>query len=84
VWNFKDLKSICVLLSRSSPSVLGTGPKPCKGYSAIVLPKGRILVIKKGSASDDSIWFLEVSIWRKMILIGVVSVEFLVFSFSYV
>ncbi|CAD5326094.1 unnamed protein product [Arabidopsis thaliana] len=44
----------------SSPSVLGTGPKPCKGYSAIVLPKGRILVIKKGSASDDSIWFLEV------------------------
>ncbi|XP_010516372.1 PREDICTED: guanylate kinase 2 isoform X2 [Camelina sativa] len=44
----------------SSPSVLGTGPKPCKGYSAIVLKNGRILVIKKGSASDDSIWFLEV------------------------
>ncbi|CAA7060607.1 unnamed protein product [Microthlaspi erraticum] len=44
----------------SSPTVLGTGPKPCKGYSAIVLKQGRILVIKKGSASDDSIWFLEV------------------------
>ncbi|CAF2112603.1 unnamed protein product [Brassica oleracea] len=48
------------LCFRSSPTVLGTGPKPCKGYSAIVLKQGRILVIKKGSASDDSIWFLEV------------------------
>ncbi|VVB06052.1 unnamed protein product [Arabis nemorensis] len=44
----------------SSPTVLGTGPKPCKGYSAFVLKEGRILVIKKGSASNDSIWFLEV------------------------
>ncbi|CAN7128608.1 unnamed protein product [Brassica rapa subsp. narinosa] len=44
----------------STPTVLGTGPKPCKAYSAIVLKQGRILVIKKGSASDDSIWFLEV------------------------
>ncbi|KAG5399738.1 hypothetical protein IGI04_014345, partial [Brassica rapa subsp. trilocularis] len=44
----------------SSPTVLGTGPKPCKAYSAIVLKQGRILVIKKDSASDDSIWFLEV------------------------
>ncbi|KAG2252185.1 hypothetical protein Bca52824_082321 [Brassica carinata] len=43
-----------------TPTVLGTGPKPCKAYSAIVLKQGRILVIKKGSASDDSIWFLEV------------------------
>ncbi|CAN7013757.1 unnamed protein product [Brassica oleracea var. botrytis] len=42
------------------PTVLGTGPKPCKAYSAIVLKQGRILVIKKDSASDDSIWFLEV------------------------
>ncbi|XP_033146474.1 guanylate kinase 2 isoform X2 [Brassica rapa] len=33
---------------------------PCKAYSAIVLKQGRILVIKKDSASDDSIWFLEV------------------------
>lgn len=46
---------------RFTPTVLGTGPKPCKAYSAIVLKQGRILVIKKGSASDDSIWFLEVS-----------------------
>ncbi|CAN8254420.1 unnamed protein product [Cochlearia groenlandica] len=44
----------------SIPTVLGTGPKPCKGYSAIVFKNGRVLVIKKGSASDDSIWFLEV------------------------
>ncbi|VVB04984.1 unnamed protein product [Arabis nemorensis] len=35
--------------------------RPCKGYySANVLKNGRILVSKKGSASDDSIWFLEV------------------------
>ncbi|KAH0918877.1 hypothetical protein HID58_026537 [Brassica napus] len=46
--------------NKSTPTVLGTGPKPCKAYSAIVLKQGRILVIKKGSASDDSIWFLEV------------------------
>ncbi|XP_023639715.1 guanylate kinase 1 isoform X2 [Capsella rubella] len=43
-----------------SPIVLGTGPKPSKGYSASVLKQGRILVIKKGSACNDSIWFLEV------------------------
>ncbi|XP_010523997.1 PREDICTED: guanylate kinase 2 [Tarenaya hassleriana] len=43
-----------------SPTVLGTSPKPCKGYSAVLLKEGRILVIKKGSGPDDSIWFLEV------------------------
>jgi guanylate kinase len=43
-----------------SPIVLGTGPKPSKGYSAFVLEQGRILVIKKGSPRNDSIWFLEV------------------------
>ncbi|CAN6935130.1 unnamed protein product [Brassica oleracea] len=52
----KNINKWCV----STPTVLGTGPKPCKAYSAIVLKQGRILVIKKGSASDDSIWFLEV------------------------
>lgn len=46
---------------RFSPIVLGTGPKPSKGYSAFVLKEGRILVIKKGSPCNDSIWFLEVS-----------------------
>lgn len=59
--NLKYLMSMLVFVSRSSPTVLGTGPKPCKAYSAIVLKQGRILVIKKDSASDDSIWFLEVS-----------------------
>ncbi|XP_010505985.1 PREDICTED: guanylate kinase 1-like [Camelina sativa] len=43
-----------------SPIVLGTGPKPSKGYSASVLKQGRILVIKRGSPCNDSIWFLEV------------------------
>ncbi|KAG7553920.1 Galactose oxidase/kelch beta-propeller [Arabidopsis suecica] len=43
-----------------TPIVLGTGPKPSKGYSAFVLEQGRILVIKKGSPRNDSIWFLEV------------------------
>ncbi|CAH2058445.1 unnamed protein product [Thlaspi arvense] len=58
--------SICVQIhdknsdNRFSPVVLGTGPKPSKGYSAFVLKQGRILVIKKGSTPNDSIWFLEV------------------------
>ncbi|KAG7572790.1 hypothetical protein ISN44_As09g011430 [Arabidopsis suecica] len=38
-----------------TPIVLGTGPKPSKGYSAFVLEQGRILVIKKGSPRNDSI-----------------------------
>ncbi|KAL1187966.1 Guanylate kinase 1 [Cardamine amara subsp. amara] len=42
-----------------SPIVLGTGPNPSKGYSVFVLKQGRILVIKKGSLPNDSIWFLE-------------------------
>ncbi|ESQ52912.1 hypothetical protein EUTSA_v10016777mg [Eutrema salsugineum] len=46
--------------NRFSPIVLGTGPKPSKSYSAFVLKQGRILVIKKGSPFNDSIWFLEV------------------------
>ena len=58
MWILKGFEGVCF---RSSPTVLGTGPMPCKAYSAIVLKQGRILVIKKDSASDDSIWFLEVS-----------------------
>ncbi|KAG8646752.1 hypothetical protein MANES_09G025300v8 [Manihot esculenta] len=42
------------------PTVLGTKPKPCKGHSAVPLNDDRILIIKKGSAPDDCIWFLEV------------------------
>ncbi|XP_002529631.2 guanylate kinase 2 [Ricinus communis] len=42
------------------PTVLGSKPKPCKGYSAVPLNADRILIIKKGSAPDDCIWFLEV------------------------
>ncbi|KAJ9184766.1 hypothetical protein P3X46_004459 [Hevea brasiliensis] len=42
------------------PTVLGTKPKPCKGHSAVSLNDGRILIIKKGFAPDDCIWFLEV------------------------
>ncbi|CAJ2671432.1 unnamed protein product [Trifolium pratense] len=41
------------------PTVLGTKPLSCKGHSA-VLCENRILVVKKGSKSDDQIWFLEV------------------------
>ncbi|WJX78485.1 Guanylate kinase 2, variant 3 [Trifolium repens] len=41
------------------PTVLGTKPLSCKGHSA-VLCENRILVLKKGSKSDDQIWFLEV------------------------
>lgn len=43
-----------------TPTVLGTEPKPCKGHSAVLVNDDRILVIKKGSTSDDCIWFLEV------------------------
>ncbi|XP_050228971.1 guanylate kinase 2-like [Mercurialis annua] len=42
------------------PTVLGTKPKVCKGYSAVLLDDDRILIINKGSAPDDCIWFLEV------------------------
>ncbi|KAH7512467.1 hypothetical protein FEM48_Zijuj12G0093800 [Ziziphus jujuba var. spinosa] len=42
------------------PTVLGTKPKPSKGHSAVVLNEERILIIKKGSNSDDCAWFLEV------------------------
>ncbi|GAV57290.1 Guanylate_kin domain-containing protein [Cephalotus follicularis] len=42
------------------PTVLGTKPKPGKGLSAVPLNEDRILIIKKGSTSDDCIWFLEV------------------------
>ncbi|GMY14200.1 guanylate kinase 2-like [Fagus crenata] len=43
-----------------NPTVLGTKPKPSKGHSAVPLSDGRILIIKRGSSLDDSIWFLEV------------------------
>ncbi|CAI0438246.1 unnamed protein product [Linum tenue] len=42
------------------PNILGTKPKPGKGYSAAALNEDRIVMIKKGSSSDDCIWFLEV------------------------
>ncbi|KAM7260590.1 hypothetical protein ACFE04_011263 [Oxalis oulophora] len=34
-------------------------PKAARGYSAIPINEDRILIIKKGSTSDDCIWFLE-------------------------
>ncbi|GAU50014.1 hypothetical protein TSUD_331670 [Trifolium subterraneum] len=49
------------------PTVLGTKPLSCKGHSA-VLCKNRILVLKKGSKSDDQIWFLEVVAWSKGVI----------------
>ncbi|KAH9648205.1 guanylate kinase 2 [Citrus sinensis] len=42
------------------PAVRGIEPRPCKGHSAVLLNEDRILVIKKGSSSDDCLWFLEV------------------------
>lgn len=42
------------------PTVLGTKPKPCRGYSAVSLNDDRILIIKKGSTPGDCVWFLEV------------------------
>ncbi|RDX69731.1 Guanylate kinase 2 [Mucuna pruriens] len=41
------------------PTVQGTKPVACKGLSAVPL-EDRILILKKGSKSDDQIWFLEV------------------------
>ncbi|AES81370.1 guanylate kinase 2 isoform X1 [Medicago truncatula] len=41
------------------PTVLGTKPLSCNGHSAVLF-ENRILVLKKGSKSDDQIWFLEV------------------------
>lgn len=45
---------------RVCPKVLGTIPKPGKGFSAVPLNEDRILIIKKGSTPDDFAWFLEV------------------------
>ncbi|KAJ8753409.1 hypothetical protein K2173_019808 [Erythroxylum novogranatense] len=45
---------------RIIPTVLGTKPMPGKGHSAIQLDENKILILKKGSTSDDCIWFLEV------------------------
>lgn len=52
---FDQTRGECV-----NPTVLGTKPKPSKGHSAVPLSDGRILIIKRGSSLDDSIWFLEV------------------------
>lgn len=52
--------NICRLI----PAVRGIEPRPCKGHSAVLLNEDRILVIKKGSSSDDCLWFLEVRFWR--------------------
>ncbi|KAG6743846.1 hypothetical protein POTOM_052549 [Populus tomentosa] len=45
-----------------TPIVLGSKPNSCKGLSAISL-NDRILIVKKGSAPDDCILFLEVDTW---------------------
>ncbi|XP_043692241.1 guanylate kinase 2-like [Telopea speciosissima] len=42
------------------PTVLGTKPTPCKGHSAVLLNKERILILKRDSTPDDCAWFLEV------------------------
>ncbi|KAM7263316.1 hypothetical protein ACFE04_000999 [Oxalis oulophora] len=44
-----------------TPTVLGTKPKTGRGYSAVSVNEDRILIINKGSTSDDCIWFLEVN-----------------------
>ncbi|KAJ6864482.1 guanylate kinase 2-like [Populus alba x Populus x berolinensis] len=46
-----------------TPIVLGSKPNSCKGLSAISLNDDRILIVKKGSAPDDCILFLEVDTW---------------------
>ncbi|XP_011033313.1 PREDICTED: guanylate kinase 2-like isoform X2 [Populus euphratica] len=46
-----------------TPIVLGSKPNLCKGLSAISLNDDRILIVKKGSAPDDCILFLEVDTW---------------------
>ncbi|XP_021893414.1 guanylate kinase 2 [Carica papaya] len=43
-----------------TPIVLGAKPKLSKDHSAVLVKEDRILVIKKGSTSDDCIWFLEI------------------------
>ncbi|XP_068637568.1 guanylate kinase 1-like isoform X2 [Aristolochia californica] len=42
------------------PTVLGTQPTLSKGYSAVLLNKDRLLILKRDSAPDECIWFLEV------------------------
>ncbi|KAK9289703.1 hypothetical protein L1049_007862 [Liquidambar formosana] len=44
----------------SIPTFLGTKPKPCKGFSAMLLDEDRICLIKRASPPEDRIWFLEV------------------------
>ncbi|XP_010257209.1 PREDICTED: guanylate kinase 2-like [Nelumbo nucifera] len=44
----------------SVPKVLGTKPTPCKGHSAVLLNKERILILKRDSTPEDCAWFLEV------------------------
>ncbi|XP_043692390.1 guanylate kinase 2-like [Telopea speciosissima] len=43
-----------------APTVLGIKPTPCKGHSAVLLNKERILILKRDSTPDDCAWFLEV------------------------
>lgn len=64
-----DLASVAGLiyfwrLYRVTPIVLGAKPKLSKDHSAVLVKEDRILVIKKGSTSDDCIWFLEVGIFE--------------------
>ncbi|KAF8403811.1 hypothetical protein HHK36_011917 [Tetracentron sinense] len=42
------------------PTVLGTKPTSCKGHSAVLLNKDRILILKQDSTPDDCTWLLEV------------------------
>ncbi|XP_058073651.1 guanylate kinase 1-like isoform X2 [Magnolia sinica] len=44
----------------TAPTVLGTKPVICEGHSAVLLNNERILIVKRDSAPDDRIWFLEV------------------------
>ncbi|KAJ0568958.1 putative guanylate kinase [Helianthus annuus] len=42
------------------PTILGTKPESLKGFSCVLLNENRILIIKKNSKSNESVWFLEV------------------------
>ncbi|XP_074575074.1 guanylate kinase 1-like [Curcuma longa] len=42
------------------PTVLGLKPGHVGGHSAVLLDNDRILIVKRDSMLDDSIWFLEV------------------------
>lgn len=57
-----------ILMCRVNVVDLGIKPISCNGHSAVLL-KDRILILKKNSNPDDSIWFLEVGVFRPWSLI---------------